>query len=55
MVVSKSGHAVVYTGDDQRFDYVYKFVSRSRVNERRDEANHEILEHGTLYVAKFYD
>ncbi len=55
VVVSKSGHAVVYTGDDQQFDYVYKFVSRGRVNERRDEANHDILEHGTLYVAKFYD
>jgi secreted PhoX family phosphatase len=26
-VISPSGHVVVYSGDDERFDYVYKFVT----------------------------
>jgi secreted PhoX family phosphatase len=44
-------------GDDERGDYIYKFVSRDRMS-RRDSAkarrhNRTLLEHGTLYVARF--
>ncbi len=51
---SSRGEAVVYMGDDQRFDYVYKFVS---TNPWRDDvaAGRSPLEDGTLYVATFND
>lgn len=52
-VIAPDGRLVVYMGDDQRFDYVYKFVSRDAV--RNDDSNSELLDHGTLYVARFAD
>jgi len=55
VVISKSGHAVVYSGDDERFDYMYKFVSQGTFNTRNRTANFELLDAGTLYVAKFND
>lgn len=55
--LSKDKHAVVYLGDDERFDYVYKFVSsRTMMNgysRRAREHNKSLLSDGTLYVAKF--
>jgi hypothetical protein len=54
VTVSSDGRAVVYMGDDERFDYVYKFVSAEPWREMR--ANGESpLDRGTLYVAKFND
>jgi uncharacterized protein len=54
-VISASGSVVVYSGDDQQFDYLYKFVSRNKINSHQREANYDLLDNGTLYVAKFYD
>ncbi|HEU4424836.1 MAG TPA: PhoX family phosphatase [Pilimelia sp.] len=57
VVISRSGHAVAYMGDDERFDYLYKFVSDKKfiagdsAHARRH--NMKLLESGTLYVAKF--
>jgi len=51
---SARGHAVVYMGDDQRFDYVYKYVSRRRWR-RAVEQGRSPLNRGTLYVARFDD
>jgi secreted PhoX family phosphatase len=54
-VIAGDGHAVAYMGDDQQFEYLYKFVSRDRFDPARPEANRDLLDAGTLYVARFSD
>jgi secreted PhoX family phosphatase len=49
------GRLVIYMGDDRVFEYIYKFVSRDRINNGDRNANASLLDHGTLYVAKFSD
>jgi uncharacterized protein len=51
--LSKDGRAVVYMGDDERFEYIYKFVSRDKVQPGGYRNNTTLLDHGTLYVARF--
>lgn len=50
--ITKDGTVVCYSGDDSRFEYVYKFVSSKKYKEGDLEHNMTILDHGTLYVAK---
>lgn len=52
ITVGKGGRAVGYMGDDQRFDYCYKFVSKASWRSLRARGLSP-LDHGTLYVAKF--
>jgi secreted PhoX family phosphatase len=52
-IVAKSGKVVFYLGDDERFDYVYKFVTEAAFNPNDRAANMDLLDKGTLYVAKF--
>ena len=51
--VTKDGRAVVYSGEDARFEYIYKFVSRDKIAPGGARANRELLDHGVLYVARF--
>ena len=53
--LTRDGRAVVYMGEDARFEYIYKFVSRDRVKPGGFAANGELLDHGTLWVARFDD
>ena len=52
-IINKDGRLVVYLGDDERFEYVYKFVSTNRVDLNNREANRDLLDNGTLFVAKY--
>lgn len=52
-VVNPDGRVAVYSGDDQRFDYLYKFVTEGRFEPGNREANRDLLDSGTLYAAKF--
>lgn len=54
-IIATDGRLVVYMGDDQKGEYLYKFVSRDKVNLESREANRDVLDHGNLYVAKFHD
>ena len=51
--VTKDGRAVVYMGEDARFEYIYKFVSRDKIAPGGGKANRTLLDHGTLSVARF--
>ncbi|RUW55496.1 PhoX family phosphatase [Mesorhizobium sp. M8A.F.Ca.ET.021.01.1.1] len=52
-IVAKDGRVVFYLGDDERFDYVYKFVTKGMFNAGDRAANKDLLDDGTLHVAKF--
>ncbi|MFE9836217.1 PhoX family protein [Streptomyces sp. NPDC005551] len=54
--LTDDGRPVVYTGDDERFDYFYKFVGSKRMRKGSSRAvrehNLSLLDEGTLYVAR---
>jgi secreted PhoX family phosphatase len=52
-IVNKDGRFVVYQGDDERFDYVYRFVTDGKVDLENRAANKDLLDAGTLSVARF--
>ncbi|AEG94876.1 conserved hypothetical protein [Ramlibacter tataouinensis TTB310] len=53
VAVTRDGRAVVYSGEDARFEYLYKFVSRDRIRPGGRRGNAGLLDHGTLYAARF--
>ncbi len=52
-VIAPDGRVAVYMGDDDKFEYVYKFISSSRFDAKNPAANRELLGAGTLHVARF--
>ncbi|MFI0510356.1 PhoX family protein [Streptomyces sp. WSLK1-5] len=54
--LTHDGRPVVYSGDDERFDYFYKFVGSKRMKKGSSRAvrehNLSLLDEGTLYVAR---
>ena len=53
VVIAKNGKVVVYLGDDERGEFLYRFVSRDRY--QPDGDNSRLLHEGELFVAKFHD
>ena len=53
LVVADSGQVVVYMGDDERGEFLYRFISDGHYREGGDNAG--LLEAGTLFAARFDD
>lgn len=51
-VVNGDGRLVIYMGDDERFQHIYRFVSARPVSRNR-AANRDLLDDGELSVAVF--
>ncbi len=51
--IAADGRAVSYMGDDERFEYLYKFISKRKYREGDRKHNMRLLEDGDLYVAVF--
>jgi secreted PhoX family phosphatase len=52
-VINADGRYVIYSGDDQRFDYVYRFVTTARIDRANPIANRDILDGGVLSAARY--
>jgi secreted PhoX family phosphatase len=52
-ITNGDGRYVIYLGDDERFDYVYKFVTAGKVDPQNRAANFGLLDEGVLYVARY--
>ncbi len=53
VVLAADGRVVVYMGDDERGEFLYKFISNGKYT--KDGDNADLLEDGSLHVAKFSD
>ncbi len=53
LTVNDDRHVVVYLGDDQGGEHIYKFISRDPLDPNDSTNNLDLLEEGSLYVARF--
>ena len=58
VATTKDGRAVVYSGEDAVFEYIYKFVSRDKIQpaskgKTAAQANATLLDQGRLFVIRF--
>ncbi len=52
-VVDRANNIAFYMGDDERNEYIYKFVCAGKYNPGNKAANRNLLDSGTLYAARF--
>ncbi len=50
---NQDGRIVCYMGDDQEYEYIYRFVTRNRYRPDNRAANFDLLDEGELSVAEF--
>jgi secreted PhoX family phosphatase len=53
VALSADEKVVVYSGDDEVFQCIYKFVSRDKLDSSVKNQNMNLLDNGTLYAARF--
>lgn len=53
--INPDGRVVAYSGDDQQFQFLYKFVSLNRYQPDNRAANLRLLDEGQLFCARFSD
>ncbi|MBK7877241.1 MAG: PhoX family phosphatase [Planctomycetes bacterium] len=54
-VLNQDRRVVVYSGDDDEFEFVYKFVSAKAWDPKDPASARTLLDAGTLFVARFAD
>ncbi len=52
VALTADGRVAAYMGDDERFDYIYKFLSSGTYREGDKKHNMTLLSEGDLYVAR---
>jgi secreted PhoX family phosphatase len=52
ITVAGDGRIAAYTGDDEQYQFFYKYISNGKYNPFDRLANDKLLDEGTLYVAK---
>ena len=52
-IITPSKRIAAYMGDDERFEFTYKYVSTGTYDPAKGKANGALLDDGVLYVAKF--
>lgn len=52
-VVNHDGRLVIYMGDDERFQFLYRYVSEGRYDPADPASGGDLLDRGTLFVARF--